>query len=145
MATSGLNFGADVADWARQTQARMDAVFRESTQRVVEQAQSRIPVDTGFARASVHISTSQMPQVDPGNNGNAGGNYPYDGTEIALTIGGAHVGQTLYVGWTASYVVELEYGSSDKAPDGFVRMAAQNWNSIVAQVTQEAMSRAVPS
>jgi hypothetical protein len=59
-----------------------------------------------------------------------------------LTIAGAELGQTIYVGWTASYILPLEYGHSKQAPAGFVRLAAAQWQVTVDQVTREAKSRA---
>lgn len=141
MATSGLNFAAQVDDWVRQTEQRMTAVFRESTQRTVSRAQERIPVDTGFARASVRASLQSMPPINPASKGEDGRTYPFDGGNITLTIAGAQLGQTIYVGWTASYVGYLENGHSKQAPSGFVGLAALEWPTIVNQVTAELKGR----
>lgn len=144
MATSNLSFGAQVSEWVRKSEARMTAVFRESTQRLVSEAQSWIPIDTGFARASVRASTSEIPPIIPGSTGTKGTNYPYDGGQIAAVIANAEIGQTLYVGWTAGYVGLLENGHSKQAPSGFVGVSALQWPAIVSQVTQEAKGRAGP-
>lgn len=141
MTTAGLSFAAQVDDWVKATEQRMTAVFRESTQRVVEQAQARIPIDTGFARASVQVSLEAMPPIMPSNKGVKGAAYPYEGAVIALTLADAEIGDTIYVGWTAAYALALEYGHSKQAPAGFVRLAAQNWQQIVAQVAEEAKGR----
>lgn len=142
MAASNLSFSTQVDDWVRRTEQRMTAVFRESTQRVVSIAQAGIPVDTGFARASVRGSTESMPQIEPSRSGATGQNYAYNGTEIILAIAGAEIGQTIFIGWTAAYVLALEYGHSKQAPSGFVRLAAAQWPVIVDAVTQEAKARA---
>lgn len=139
MAVNNLNFGATVDAWVRKTNARMVAVFRESTQRVVSKAQERIPVDTGFARASIQASLAAMPQIDPTKHGVAGGRYRPQ--PINAVLAQAQIGQTIYVGWTASYVGFLEHGSSKKAPSGFVRISAMEWPKIVRQVTAEAKAR----
>lgn len=141
MAINNLQFGATVDAWARKTEARMAAVFHEATQRTVSLAQSRIPVDTGFARASIRGSLQSMPPIDP-NASKPGGSVPYDSSEIILTIAGAELGQTIYVGWTANYVQYLENGHSKQAPSGFVRLAALQWQNTVNEVVAEAKSRA---
>ncbi len=141
MTVSNLQFSAQVSDWVKQTQARMTAVFRESTQRVVSAAQARIPVDTGFARASIRGSLDSMPQIDPAFRGQPGNTYA-DSGEVTLVIAGATLGQTIYVGWTANYVIYLENGHSQQAPSGFVRLAAMEWPRIVSEVSAEAKSRA---
>jgi len=138
---SNLTFSSAVSDWVRQTEQRMAAVFRESTQRIIEQMQMRVPVDTGFARASIRVSTSEMPSIMPEFKGQEGRAYSYDGSAIVLIIAGAEIGETIYVGYTAAYAVALEYGHSKQAPTGFVRLSAQNWPQIVAEVSSEAQAR----
>ncbi len=142
MAASNLSFAASVDSWVRQTDQRMTAVFRESTKRVASLAANAVPVDTGFARASVRASTQQMPSIVASSKGTAGKSYQSNLNEVVLTIAGAQIGQTIYIGWTASYVLPLEYGHSKKAPNGFVRLAAAQWQMVVSQVTQEAKARA---
>ena len=142
MPASNLNFAASVDDWTRATEQRMLAVFRESTQRVASIAANGVPVDTGFARASVRASLDEMPSIDGGAKGERGKGYSADFGNITLTIAGAQLGQTIYVGWTASYILALEYGHSKQAPAGFVRLAAAQWQQIVNGVVQEAQGRA---
>jgi hypothetical protein len=96
-------------------------------------------VDTGFLRASIRVSLSEMPQIDPGSKppADAGpGSIPYDENVAVLVIAQAQVGQTIYAGYTASYAPYVENRF------GFVRLAAMEWQSIVRDVTQEAKARA---
>jgi hypothetical protein len=142
MTVSGLEFSAQVSDWVKQTERRMTAVFREATQRVVSTAQRRIPVDTGFARASIRGSLSAMPAIDPSFKGTKGASYGDTSGQVTLVIADANIGQTIYVGWTANYVEFLENGHSQQAPSGFVRLAAMEWPRIVREVSSEAKGRA---
>lgn len=150
MATSNLNFSQQVNDWVRRTEGRLNAVFRGSTQEIVSRILARIPIDTGFARASVRASLSTMPPINSaarparGRNGEEerGSVYPYDPGNIILVINGAVAGDTIYIGWTAAYVIFLEYGSSMQAPMGFVGITAQEWPRIVEQITAQAQARA---
>jgi hypothetical protein len=135
------NFSATVDAWARKSEKRMLAIFHQATQKTVSIAQSRVPVDTGFARASVRASTSAMPPIDGSAHGGKGGSYSYDGSEVVLTIVGAELGQTIYIGWTASYMLPLEHGHSKQAPSGFLRLAALQWSQTVSEVVQEAKAR----
>lgn len=136
------NFASSIDDWVQQTELRMTAVFRESTQRVASLANNAIPVDTGFARASIQASTESMPTIVPGSRGEEGNAYPSEFGQISGVIANAKLGQTIYVGWTASYVLPLEYGHSKQAPSGFVRIAVAQWGQVVSQVTEEAKARA---
>lgn len=141
MATTGLQFAAAVDAWVRETERRMTAVFRESTQRVASEAQRNIPVDTGFARASIRASTSEMPKIDPSARPQKGASYGDNIGDVVTVIASAHLGQTIRIGWTASYVGVLESGSSKQAPQGFVRIAALQWQRIVDEVIAEAKNR----
>lgn len=134
------NFSAQVSAWVRETDQRIEAVFRESSQRVISDMQQRTPVDTGFARASVLVSTSAMPSIDPAKKGD-GKPHSADATQISLAIAGAEIGETIYAGYTAAYARALEYGHSKQAPNGMVRLAAQRWPQIVAEVSAEAEAR----
>lgn len=130
--------------WVRSSEARLTAVFRESTKLVVRQAQvgePHIPVDTGFARSSIRASLSEMPPIDPSAKGSPDRSYPYDQGEVLLVINQAQAGQTIYVGWTAAYVAQLEKGHSQQAPEGFVRLAAMQWPQIVSATVQRLKSR----
>lgn len=126
--------------WVRQTEQRMLAVAKESTQRTISKAQSRAPIDTGFLRASVRISTESMPQII--GRGAAGQTYNYNSGEVTAVLAGAQLGQTLFVGWSAAYAIYIEHGHSKQAPTGFVGISVLEWPATVAQVTQELKSRA---
>jgi hypothetical protein len=114
----------------------MNAVFREATQRVVSAAQARIPVDTGFARASVRASLSSMPPTVKAPPG--GGAASYNPGDISAVLAGAKVGDTAFIGWTAEYAGALEFGHSQQAPSGFLRVSLEEWPRIVEQVTAQA-------
>jgi hypothetical protein len=141
MAVTTKDFASSVDSWVRQTEARMTAVFREATQRTVSLAQERIPVDTGYARASIRASLTAMPTIDQTSRPQEGQKYITDNAPVILTIANATLGQTIYIGWTASYVQYLENGSSKQAPSGFVGLAALEWPNIVDRVTEELKSR----
>jgi hypothetical protein len=137
------NFKAQVEAWARKSDARLNAVFRESAQRLIAEAQTvgpsvanpgggeggKMPVDDGFLRASGQASLTGWP---------SGPSRPEDGLgsmDYAITIAGARIGQTVYFGWTAEYAPFMEQRY------GFIRSAAQYWQSIVSGVVREAMAR----
>lgn len=120
-----------------QTQLRMSALAAQSTQDLIEEAQTpvakggKMRVDTGFLRASGQASFSGMPSGpsrgrERGVN-DAPGELLYDTPEdfaIAM-LQGFELGKTIYFGWTANYAKYRE------AYDGFLVSALQNWQSIV--------------
>lgn len=137
---SSHSFSEQVDAWVKETEARMLAVFRESTRRTVANAQQMVPVDTGFLRASVQASLNGMPPIDRGAKPTAEA-YGYDDTGVVMTIANAELGDTIYVGWTASYAAHVEYGTTKMVGRGFVAIAALAWPNTVYQVTQELKSR----
>lgn len=126
-----LDFAAQIDAWTKQTQARMLAVYKGSVQEFVSRAQSRIPVDTGFAKSSLRGSTESMPLIDDSARGNPLHSYSFDFSSIVLQINDLKLGQTFYLGWTANYVPYLEWGHSQQAPSGFIGVTALEWPQIV--------------
>jgi hypothetical protein len=147
MADQTLGFAAQVSAWVRETEQRMTAVFRESAQRVIAEAQKpvaqggRMRVDTGFLRASGTASLNGLPPATRDRPGE--GAFAYNPVAATLVIAGAGIGDTIYFGWTASYARHREYGTSSQAPDAFMRTAAQQWPAIVARVSGELQSRSL--
>jgi hypothetical protein len=139
-------FTAQVSDWVMQTKSRMNAVFKESTQRTVELMQTPVakggnmPVDTGFLRNSL-MGGLNAPKDGRGDN--PGVPVSYNDADIVLTIANAELGDTIFMTYSANYARHVEYGARGRAGRGFVRLATQRWQSTVSQVALEAQQRTV--
>ena len=133
-------FSAQVSDWARKSEQRMDVIRKTSVQRVVNAAQlpvgqgGNMPKVTGFLQRSLMASTSAMPRVGEDLQGSE--------NQIALAIAGWDAGETLNLGYTARYAGHVHWGTRGRAGRLFVSLAAQQWQQIVAEVAREARSRA---
>ena len=134
-----LSFEAQVKELVDNTDDKLLAVFRESIQRVVDVAQTpvakggRMRVDTGFLRASGMASTNGMPSGPTRNE--AGAQFAYSDADVIVTLARMKPGDTFFFGWTAVYAKYREY------EDGFLRLAAQQWPTIVNDVVIEANRR----
>lgn len=140
------SFSAAVDEWVRKSDKRLSAIVKESAQRVFSEAQEvgpsvanpdsagtgKLPVDTGFLRASFAAQIGSMPS-GPTNGGTTA--YSYNDGQVTMTIAGMTVGDTLYAGWTAMYAPFMEERY------GFMRSAAQSWQRIVREVTNEAKAK----
>lgn len=142
------SFTAEVDEWVRQTQQRMDGVLRESSKRVINEMQTprgkggNMPVDTGFLRNSLQVSTSAPIPANQANPYSAPGSAPeWGATQVTATISGLEIGTTLYATYGAAYAAPVEYGSRGKAGAAFVRTAAAKWPQIVNQVAAELRTR----
>ena len=135
-------FGATVSNWVREVKARELAVCRESTQRVLDLAQTptsaggRMRVDTGFLRASL-VLTLGHPGFAVTFNPGGPAKVTYNEAATSLVILSAKINDTISAVWTANYAIHREFGANGQPPDAFVRMAAQQWAQIVAQVVAD--------
>lgn len=145
MAVNNLSFASAVDDWVKASEQRIEAVWKESTKRVVSAAQENlrtiVNVQTGFLRAGVRASTESMPPINPKAYPVEGKSYTYSEGEIVLVINGAQLGQALFIGWTAAYSAYVNFGTSKMAPRQYVGLAAMQWPRIVEEVTAELKGR----
>lgn len=134
---------AQVVDlWVEKANRRTLAIFRDSAQRLGEEANKpeaqggKMPVDTGFLRRSFVASKSGMP------NGQA--------LPLPLVLLSVQLGDTVFAGWTAAYAMRMEYGfqgtdkkgrSYSQAGKGFFRAAAQRWPQIVNESARAVKAR----
>lgn len=130
------SFAATVGQWAVKVEGALDAVFKESAQELVSQLNILVPRDTGFLAASLVASVTAMPMIRA-----ADGQVPGDLGEIVLVIAGLEAGETLYLGYTASYSAFVHYGANGRPGRPWVDMVAQRWASIVAAKAAEVKSR----
>lgn len=132
-------FAAEVGAWAHAVAGAAETIFKEACQELVSELNALVPVDTGFLRASLMASTTEMPSLSLENPG-AGTFTPDIGT-IELVILGADLGDTIYLGYTANYGAHVHYGTNGRPGRPWVDMVAQRWSSIVAAKAAEVMSR----
>ncbi|ETA72336.1 MULTISPECIES: hypothetical protein [Mesorhizobium] len=144
------SFAATVGDWCLKVPIAVEIVFKEAAQELVSQLDQLLADEvyakpqppgykrTGFLRASLMASTSAMPTLSRDNPGVA---VPPDLGDVILVINGADLGDTLYLGYTASYAAVVAYGANGTRPRPWVAMAAQRWQMIVDQKATEIKAR----
>lgn len=154
-ASNGKEFSANVGKWATQTEQRLNAIFRESSKRVLHDMQTSVghggnmPVDTGFLRASLIVSLNgAVPMANRKPHANS--SLVWNEGAMIATIAKATHHDRIVCGYTAVYARRLEYGffGKDKLgrqyrqrPRAFVRSAIAKWHLIVAQVSRELKAR----
>ncbi len=146
MAKTGQGqFSAQVDAWTAKARNRIINVARQSVQDVVTIMQTPVgkggnmPVDTGFLRASLEASINNPPSgfkvKSPGK-----ASYTIDESSYSLTINGMQMGDIIYFVYLANYASAQEYGTKFMSGHGFVRLAAQQWQSIVSKNAAKARS-----
>lgn len=141
-------FASQVDEWVQQTEKRINAVFRMSTQRIIQVMQEDVPYRDGFLRASLVVLVNKPPPV--ADKKAEGASTAWNIAEVQLAIAGAVNGDRIVSAYTMEYARRLEYGftgtdslgrSYRQAPRGWVRKASSRWKEIVAEVTEEAKAR----
>lgn len=133
--TKRLKFTADVAEFVKESDERMNAVVLDSTQTTINIANNPrakgglMRVDTGFLRASGQIGLDAMP-TGPGRGvgrkNKSDKSLIYEAPEsYAAKLSGFNLGQTIFFIWSASYA-EVR-----NAYDGFLDNAVQQWPETV--------------
>lgn len=142
-------FTAQIDAWIARSKVATEAVFKQSAQAVINEMNTPVakggnmPVDTGFLRASLQVGIDQIPTaMDKEKPADAAGREPHSGplyepdtNAATMAIAGVRFGQTIFATYGANYAIYQENRN------GFVRLAAQRWPAIVAQVADEAKAR----
>lgn len=136
-----MTFTADINKFISSSNERIEAVFKQSSQEIIQEAQTdynkggNTPIDTSFLINSGQAAIDRLP-VGPDEKPENYAIKDWDAGETVTTINRWRVGETLYFGWTANYARPMENRFK------FMRKAAQNWQYIVGKNAQLLMSRA---
>lgn len=125
-----FDFSKSIDNWTKQTEQRIEAVFKLSATELLRTAQRNVPVDTGFLRSSLMVSVNG--DVPPATRPQTA---PRPGPNIAIVINGAKLGDTIVAGYTANYALYVEYGTYKMAPRRYLGRAVAQWPQIVERVT----------
>jgi hypothetical protein len=124
------SFALQLAQFAEQAKEAVDASLREI---VIELGNSLIrmsPVDTGRFRGNWQFSidapaTGTLTTLDP------------TGAEATARLAGDSIlfkaGETAFIVNNLPYAIPLEYGHSDQAPEGMVRITQARFQQIVLE------------
>lgn len=128
------SFSAQLRAQTRLTQRRLDAVFKQSAQQVINKAQvptakgGQMRVKTGFLRNSGRVGIGQMP-TGPARNEKGEifdwSTDPQGQAAMVAKINEASPGTAIFFGWAANYA------RARNAKDGFLDLAVQDWKKIV--------------
>lgn len=152
MPVSNLQFAADIERWAEATEAKLRAVFRMSAQDVIEVMQEvgpsktnpastgtgRMPVDTGFLRASLKVQLNADPPPANVANPNPDGRFSFNPAAATLVINQAEIGDRITAGFTANYARAVDLGTSKFPGYHFVEYASGQWQQIVRRNVERA-------
>ncbi len=131
------SFTAQISEWCRETEERMERVFQVAvgdlgTELTKPRPEGRVPHVTGNLMRSLLGSTSTVTTGPPGAR--------YAGTDVGAFAATLKLGQTAYLGYQANYARRVNFGFV--GPDSlgrvynqsgahFVEAAIAKWHEIV--------------
>jgi len=125
---------AQLDQWTKKTERRIDAVLKDATQTVISVAQTpkskggRLPVDTGNLRNSLQSSIA----------GGASG----EGKESYIMVAGnMKGGDVATFTWTAEYAAAVNNGNRGRPGAHFVEGAVDQWPAVVRASIAKAKAR----
>lgn len=144
MATTNLNFAAQIDAWVQETEARMKAVRDTAAEDVIDKMREYTPVDFGFLAGTIQASVDAPTPIDPSKTNAANAHIAADASagQISLVIANAPLASTVFGCFTMAYAGYVEYGTSKMAPRAMVRRAAAEWPQIVNSAVTRAKARA---
>lgn len=127
------SFALDIAKFAEDAKGAIDDVMREIIIEIGGSVIRMSPVDTGRFRGNWQFSigaasTGELDRLD--KNGSAA---------TAELVNGAiqfKAGETAYIVNNLPYAIPLEYGHSDQAPGGMVRITLERFQRIVLEAVR---------
>lgn len=129
-----MGFGDQVAAFTRKTEAKIETAIRKIALDVFREVIMMSPVDTGRFRGNWQVAIGKMPA----------GTVEIDDKSGTATLGkaqatalGLKAGQTIFLVNNLEYAAALEYGHSQQAPSGMIRLTVQRWKPIVEAVGRE--------
>ena len=146
------SFALDLQKFAAKTKERADAVVGGVVVNIASRLDERSPVGDGsywkrpppkgyvggHFRANWQLGVGLAPSgevnaVDPSGAATQG--------RIVASVPADAAGRVYYIVNNAPYAHRLEDGWSRQAPNGMVRLAAQRWPAVVAEVSARAQAR----
>lgn len=107
---------------------------------VAESVINKTPLDTGYARGNWQASIGSPIKTEITRFDREAGFAPTGGDGIALRdareVAKQSIDKDFYIVNNAEYIMNLEFGGSDQAPNGMVRITVADFQNIVDEVVK---------
>lgn len=124
-------FALSIKKWAEATNLDIDTVKRKIAFDVAARLVMRTPVDTGKARANWMVGVGSVNQSTTDDEDKAGSSTI---TALAqdIKMANAKDDTSIFITNSLPYIARLEYGFSQQAPEGMVRLTVAEFSGIAA-------------
>lgn len=129
-----MGFADQVSAFTRKTEAKIETAIRKIALDVFAEVIMMSPVDTGRFRGNWQVAIGSTPSGTLEIDDKAGTATLAKAQAEAL---GLRAGQTIFLVNNLPYAQALEYGYSNQAPGGMIRLTVQRWKPIVEAVGRE--------
>lgn len=125
-----MNFEDIINQWVEEVEVKTEDILQTSTYLIGKEVVTLSPVDTGLFKGNWQLT------IDAPTDHSLV-RYDKDGTQVlsdmSRVVRTFTPGQIAYIQNTVEYGYDLEYGSSNQAPDGMVRITEAKFQMIVDQ------------
>ena len=130
---SGQSFALDLQRFARKASAVPDQILRKVVFDITREIVQKTPVDTGHARSNWFWGVQVVSDEDA-TLSKSGAPSLTRAASFASTV---RSGGVVYLTNNLPYILPLEFGSSQQAPSGMVRITVARWQSIVDRAARK--------
>jgi len=132
------SFRRDLRRFMGKTRRALNVVVEEVGLATRQNIALRTPILTGRASGSWNAGLNVAIEETKGESYNNPSGAPFDGVQA---VDGFALGDTIIISNSISYIMDLNNGSSLKAPAGFIEMAAIEWQFILPTAASRAKQR----
>ena len=133
MKGSPASFALDLQRFARKASAVPDQILRKVVFDITREIVQKTPVDTGHARSNWFWGVQVVSDEDA-TLSKSGAPSLTRAASFASTV---RSGGVVYLTNNLPYILPLEFGSSQQAPAGMVRITVARWQSIVDRAARK--------
>jgi len=128
------SFALQIGAWSDKAKANADQITRKLVLEIAKSVILKSPVDTGRFRNNWNTSYGTPVQTISDTADKSGAGAIARATAVAMSF---PMGQTVWVCNALPYALPLEYGHSQQAPAGMVRLTQAEFQAKVAEIAAQ--------
>jgi hypothetical protein len=132
--SAGSIFSAQISEFVAKAKGNATLVVRRVALDMFGRVIQKSPVDEGRFKSSYLVSVNSVPSGDPGTIDKSGAPSL---ARVSAAVLAMKVGDTITMTSSLAYALRLEYGWSQQAPAGMVRLTVAEFAGIVTQAASE--------
>ena len=137
-----MSFESDIKNWVKKVKDNMETVVVETRFECSDRIINSTPVYTGYARGNWQAETgNNYPTQEIMRFDDEMGYAPTSGEGVSLweakNVAVLNIDKPYYLVNNVDYINDLEYGKSNQAPRGMVRLVVADFDNIVLDIVRK--------